>query len=333
LKENEDHIIDLLVKYHTKEANSQERADIETWLKLSEENHKLGNDIQIILEKAKHQQVNYQYNTDKAWQKVQSRLTDKGKLVDLKSSTSAWQWSLRIAASLLLIISIVYISQPWLRPAKIEFSVASTDSTLTDTLPDGTSVFLNKNTSLTHVTDKKTKQQRVQLNGEAYFEMASSTEKNFIIETSGIYVQDIGTKFNLRSYLDEEEISVVVEEGIVKLFSDDDEGIHVLAGETGYYNKIEQRFYKQEVLDVNALAYKTKVFVFNNTPLAVIISSLNQVYDLPIQLSGNIQSCQVTVSFKDEPIESIVDILAETLGLIVHINPGEIILEGKGCGL
>lgn len=332
LKENEEHIIELLARYYTGEASIQERAEAEVWLAQSAENKKLGNDIQTILKKAAQAQHQFVYNTDDAWEKVKSNF-EKGKVVEMSTRNAAWTWTLRIAASVLLLVSILFLVQQFTEPRLTELNLQSANTTLQDSLPDGTQVFLNKHSELVYVADKKGNQQRVQLSGEAYFSMSDNKAREFVIESAGVYVQDIGTKFNLRAYPDEEEISVMVEEGEVKFFSDTDEGIRVLAGETGYYNKAEQRFYKQEALNVNAIAYKTKVFVFNNTALAVIISSLNQVYDVPIQLTGNIQNCQVTVSFKDEAIESIADILAETLGLSIQINSDKIILEGKGCGL
>ena len=332
LNEIEDHIVELLARYYTDEASAQERAEAEAWIALTEENKKYANQIKVIIENAAQVKATHTYSTDKAWIKVESKINEaETKVVALNPKAGIWQWTMRIAASVLLLISIIYIGQQWFIPKNIELNLQSENTVLQDTLPDGTAIVLNKNSSMAYVADKKGSQQRVQLKGEAHFSMAETKASDFVIETFGVYVHDIGTKFNLRSYSDEEEIIVAVEEGEVKFYSDKDEGIHVFAGETGYYNKHEQKFYKNEVIDVNMLAYKTKVFVFNNASLAIIINALNDVYNTHIQLSGNIGNCQVTVSFKDESIESIADILAETLGLAHQISGNEIILEGEGC--
>lgn len=331
MKENEEHIIELLVRFYTDEVTAKEHEEVEAWLSLSAENQKLGKDIQTILEKASKNQTQFNYNTEQAWEKVKSKL-EESKVIQMPARTSALQWSLRIAASILLLLSVIYITQQWTSPKLVELNLQSTNTTLQDRLPDGTQVFLNKNSKLDYVADKKAKEQRVKLTGEAYFSMSDNPSREFIIETLGVYVQDIGTKFNLRAYPKEEEIIVAVEEGEIRFYSDEDAGIQVLAGETGYYNKQEERFYKKELLDVNVLAYKTRVFVFNNTPLSIIVNALNQVYEQPIRLSGNIAACQITVSFKDETLASIAEILAETLGLSYHISGNEIILEGKSCG-
>jgi hypothetical protein len=62
-----------------------------------------------------------------------------------------------------------------------------------------------------------------------------------------------------------------------------------------------------------------------------VVESLNEVYETKIQLRGNLKSCRLNVTFKNEPIESIAEIIAETLNLKITFSEKEILLEGSGC--
>ena len=109
-----------------------------------------------------------------------------------------------------------------------------------------------------------------------------------------------------------------------------DSGLYLKENGKGVYNKVTKRFTVDQP-DENTLAYKTKVFGFNNVELSVIIDALNEVYDKQILLRGNIQTCRLTVSFNEETQEEIIAVIAETLNLTVDRTGDQIVLEGTGC--
>src|SRR4029077_17656407 len=103
-------------------------------------------------------------------------------------------------------------------------------------------------------------------------------------------------------------------------------------------------------IDTNSLSYKTKIFSFNNTDLGSVVDKLNEVYDSKIRLANEaLRDCHLTVNFNDDKLDTVIDILAETLNLTVtrpnqpvgptpdHRQAGagpsgqEIILDGEGC--
>ncbi len=75
------------------------------------------------------------------------------------------------------------------------------------------------------------------------------------------------------------------------------------------------------------------MYSFNATDLRSAIEQINDVYDSKIKLANdNIDNCQVTVTFRNNTIDEIVDILAETMGLTVErTDQNEIILNGQRC--
>jgi ferric-dicitrate binding protein FerR (iron transport regulator) len=197
-------------------------------------------------------------------------------------------------------------------------------------LPDGSDVFLNKKTELTYAFDKKKKNHVVKLKGEAYFNIQHDDEKTFIIDAAGVFIRDIGTSFNVKAYPDSNTVEVVVEHGKVMFYTDKDSGVLLSANGKGVYNKSTKAFTVEQP-EENALAYKTKFFIFSNTDLHTAVRELNGVYDKKIVLSQNLRGCHLTVSFNNEDIDEIASVMAETLGLTIQKSGNEIRLDGPGC--
>ncbi|NJK97802.1 MAG: FecR family protein [Bacteroidales bacterium] len=85
------------------------------------------------------------------------------------------------------------------------------------TLPDGTIVWLNSASKLTYSNDFNQKNREVKLEGEGYFKVAKNKNKPFIVNTSNITVQALGTEFNVKSYPEEGIIETTLVEGSVKV--------------------------------------------------------------------------------------------------------------------
>jgi ferric-dicitrate binding protein FerR (iron transport regulator) len=208
--------------------------------------------------------------------------------------------------------------------------VVSDKGTVTDTLPDGSDVVLNKQTQLAYSFDKKKKVHKVTLKGEAYFNIQHDSTKTFIIDIDGVMIKDIGTSFNVKAYPESNTVEVVVESGEVMFYTDTDSGVYLRANGKGVYNKSTKTFTIDQP-EENALAYKTKFFTFSNTDLQKVVKSLNDVYEKEIVITDEIKNCHITVSFNNETEEEIIAIISETLGLKIIESDGKIILEGPGC--
>lgn len=88
-------------------------------------------------------------------------------------------------------------------------------------LPDGSAVWLNAATSLTYPASfNGLKERRVELSGEAYFEVAKDRAHPFIVKTVDQEVQVLGTHFNLTAYPDEKLTKTTLLEGKVKVINE-----------------------------------------------------------------------------------------------------------------
>ncbi len=328
---------DLIGKVLAGEATAEEQLQVEQWASENEANKKYYDHLKTIFEKAGLANVQIQFDTDAAWKRVKKRLgqnaDSKFKVQNSKFKVETGYWStLRIAASIIFLLGVGYVLYQW-RDVPVEtFAVTSANATVQDTLPDGSTAFLNKKSELSFEYNAKEKTRRVKLKGEAYFAVKHEEDKPFVIETGEILVRDIGTEFNLKSYPDQDTIEIVVTEGEVQFYTLKDSGLNLKAGEKGLYSKKSKEFYRIEKIDTNTLAYKTKVFSFNNTDLGAVVNLLNDVYDSKIKLiNKDLHNCRLTANFKEDNPETIVEVIAETMGLTITKQGDEILLDGKGC--
>jgi transmembrane sensor len=333
LNYNVDHIDDLIGKYLAGEAEHNEISFLESWMKEDPSNQKHFEQCKAIFDKASSINSLQEFDTDAAWIKMKSTLTKKtdAKTVQFPDQKPYRNLTWRVAASIILVVGVGYFAYRMIMPERLDsLEVISQKETISDTLPDGSDVFLNKKTELTYAFDTKKKNHVVKLKGEAYFNIQHDDDKTFIIDAAGVFIQDIGTSFNVKAYPEANTVEVVVEEGKVMFYTDGDSGVLLSANGKGVYNKLTKTFTVEQP-EENALAYKTKFFIFSNTDLQTAVHELNNVYDKKIVLGKNLSKCHLTVSFNNEDIDEIASVMAETLGLTVKKSGNEIRLEGSGC--
>ena len=228
------------------------------------------------------------------------------------------QNGLRIAASVLIVVALGYGVYQGFKPRTQIQAFASGAQTIQDTLPDGSTAFLNKKSEIRFEYNSREKTRKVKLKGEAFFEVKHEDEKPFIIETEEVLIKDLGTAFNVKAYPESNTVEVMVEQGEVQIYTLMDSGLNLLAGERGVYDKTIKKFSKLTKIDTNSLSYKTKVFSFNNTDLGSVVDKLNEVYGSKIRLANDaLRDCHLTVNFNDDKLDTIIDVLAETLNLTV----------------
>ena len=326
-----DHIDDLIGKYLAGEAGKEEILFVESWANENEGNRKHLHQCKLIFDRSAEAKVLQEFDTDAAWAKMRTRLQSAGHTVPFKSSASSRLLIWKVAASVIVVLGIGFFAYQMISGSGSKsVEVVSQKGTRSDTLPDGSGVFLNKKTELAYTYDKKEKSHVVKLKGEAYFNIQHEDDKNFIIDAAGVFIRDIGTSFNVKAYPEDNTVEVVVEEGKVMFYTDKDSGIYLSANGKGIYNKTTKEFTIEQP-EENVLAYKTRFFSFSNTDLKSAVEALNRVYDKKIVLGENLQNCRLTVSFNQENIDEIAAVMAETLGLTLQDSGGEIRLDGPGC--
>lgn len=138
-----------------------------------------------------------QYDQDNAATTVieKKAFTSKNKLL----------WISSIAASFIIILSLVYLSKSPKASSNLSKNIVATKpgSKSKISLPDGSQVWLNSESKLTYGEKFGENTREVELIGEAFFDVVKDKSRPFIIHTNSIDVKVLGTAFNVRSYPNE----------------------------------------------------------------------------------------------------------------------------------
>lgn len=319
---------ELIGKVLAGEGSEQDRTRVEQWIRQDEQNRNYYDHLKLIFERAATATVETQFDTDAAWKKVQQKIQTQGKVIALTRPNPFFQ-IVKVAAALVILAGVGYVTYQIASPPVQTLAVVSDQNTLQDTLPDGSTAFLNKRSELTFEYNPRAKTRKVVLKGEAYFSVKHEDEKPFVVEADEVLVRDIGTEFNLKAYPDKDTIEIIVTEGEVQFYTKSDSGLNLQAGDKAIYSKRTRQFTRLEKPDTNALAYKTKVFSFNNTDLLSVVNLLNDVYGSKIKLAHTgLHTCRLTANFKEDNAVIIAEVIAETMGLTITRKDDELILDG-----
>lgn len=159
-------------------------------------------------------------------------------------------------------------------------------------LPDGSKVWLNAASSLRFPTAFTGAERRVEMTGEAYFEVAKDAKHPFIVGIAGgTDVQALGTAFNIHAYTDEEHIQATLLEGSVRVRNAS--GSHVLT--PGQQARIAHGNGSMTVLEPDldrVVAWKSGFFNFQGAPLREVMRQLARWYDIEVVYEGNVPDQQ-----------------------------------------
>lgn len=150
------------------------------------------------------------------------------------------------------------------------------------TLPDGSKVWLNAASSLKYPVTFQGKERVVELQGQAYFEIAANPQQPFRVRLSkGAEVQVLGTSFDVMAYTDEKTAQATLVEGAVKIKQAAVQAI-LKPGQQAVLDQLAHTLEVQPA-DVNqVIAWKTGFFEFADTDLATIMRQVERWYDVEV---------------------------------------------------
>jgi len=148
-------------------------------------------------------------------------------------------------------------------------------------LEDGTKVWLNAASSIRFPVAFKGSERRVEITGEAYFEVAKNIEKPFRVAANGITVEVLGTHFNINSYADEATVNTTLLEGSVKVSKGDNQKI-LTPGQQAQINDKGEVKTEKNVNISEVMAWKDNQFSFENTDIKKLMRQLSRWYDVEV---------------------------------------------------
>jgi transmembrane sensor len=194
-------------------------------------------------------------------------------------------------------------------------------------LPDGTRVWLNSASSLKYPTTFAGNERRVELNGEAYFEVSKDPSKPFYVKTATQTVTVLGTHFNINSYADEIAAKTTLLEGSVRITGNTNGATAKLKPGEQAVNTITTIDVKENADIDEAVSWKNGKFLFRNTDLHTIMRQLSRWYDVDVEYQGNVAQKHYRGRIsRNVPVSEIFQIL-KTSGINFTIDGRKIIVR------
>jgi len=317
---------DKLIRYILGEASESEAQEIALWISVSDANARHFEQTKFILETSTRLAQDSPTSELDAWEIFKANREASRNQPKVRSITTYNNW-LRIAATILLIagVSAAYFYYHLGNKAPEYVIVKTLDKVRTDTLPDGSVVHLNKNSSISYTGNFKSHRE-IKLTGEAFFDVIHNNAAPFTVHIKDIDVRDIGTAFNISS--NSGRVEVIVESGLVKV-SRRTKSIELKQKEMVSIKPGDQLLKKLKNDDLLYNYYRTNEFIADHTPLQRLVNKLNEAYGVNIRIEGKtLAATPITSTFTNDSLDNILRVIKMTTPEIRIVREGnDIILK------
>lgn len=339
----------LLHKYLTGESTPDEREKVDRWMKKDEKNREFFDSLIKIWSVQPHDNV--EVDAQKAWESFSKKLPEadkKDKINPLKKTKDRFNrkgynrvTTFSAAAAALLVVALyLYLFFPGLfyqdqslaqkqpQVQKIETAMGQRTSFR---LFDGTHIYLNA-ASMVRISPYYGDTTRtIYLQGEAFFDVAHNPEAPFIVRTGEGYSRVLGTKFAVKSYPGDHQMQVTVEEGRVRLASEEkpEQAAELTKSTLGLLGADGNTQVRKVANLAEYVAWKDGQLVFESTPFQKVIPRLERWYNIRIKADSALYSQKVTASFDTEPVMEVLSVLALSLDARFKRNKRQISFNSK----
>lgn len=190
-------------------------------------------------------------------------------------------------------------------------------------LSDGTEVYLNYGSRIKYPQKFSGNTREVILFGEGYFDVTHNPAKPFIVKTGGLNVKALGTSFNVMAYPDNDEVETTLVNGKVVLEHYEEEGQSkiigsMVPGQHVRYNVKTGAVFSSQGRYEKYTSWKDGKLIFEDAPIGQVAEKLSRMFNVDIEVSDEIDDYLYTVTFVDEPLFQILDLM--TIATPVRFN-------------
>lgn len=245
-------------------------------------------------------------------------------------SSRTFKYCVAVAAALAIFVTGAVTSELVNGNRQETVLMASSENISSYVLPDGSKVWLNKNSWLSYNQKFGKKTRQVALKGEGYFEVNRDEHRPFIVKMqNNLNVKVLGTTFNVCDYPSANKSEVILRSGSVQINDNGhDESVILKPNQKFTWNEG-----KSEVSSVNAInccRWFEHRLVFDNVKLRDILENLSHKYQTEISLNvGSLADKHMSMTVRDESVEDVLDILTTLLPVRWRYQGAEIIIENK----
>lgn len=190
------------------------------------------------------------------------------------------------------------------------------------TLPDSTRVWLNAASTLRYPAAFTGSSRKVQLTGEAYFEIAKNADMPFTVQVEELEVQVLGTHFNVMAYNDEAQIKTTLLEGAVKVNNK-----RLTPGQGAHFNRSTGTLDVQEVDTEEAIAWKNGFIQLEGNDLPAVMRQIARWYNVDIIYKGTVPAHFKGIIPRNVPVSQVLKMMALTGEVHFEMNEHQIIVS------
>ena len=341
MSEQDTYYIDLITRYLSGEYTGEDLRLLSEWLKVDKE-HEATFRQYLKTWQMLEQQKNQSISIDQEWETLQARigLTEAShpsplRVVKPASNTNGFgsqvqrMWKIAAVIVILLVSSFLiyhYVAKPQ------DIIVTAQSGNIEQVLPDGSVVSLHVGSQLIYPEQFASNIRKVELKGEAYFKVAHNPLQPFIVSSNDARVEVLGTQFNVNTHTATGAMEVVLTVGKVSVYYSEKpkENVLLLPGEKAELSVEGMQIHKTANTDLNYMAWKTKILVFDNETLSDVVNTLQSVYQTTIKLTDPaLSGCKFTATFHEQSLQSVLQVIQQTLDLQVKQSGNIIEMSGK----
>ena len=316
----------LLAKYLIGNLSQEEIEELMRWRDLSAENESVYSKLfklRLSWNAAKYADGE---RVDMALEKMNVRI-DKTRRYQISRSL------LKYAAVVLLLLSFSFVGWYYFKPETyLTIALADGEGVKKVTLDDGSVIWLRGNSVLRIPESFSMVNRRVSLQGEAFFDIAKSSESQFTVVTDYMQVKVYGTSFNVNVNTKDRSVETVLVQGSVCLQSIEGRNmVKMTPGERVVYS-CDDKICLTDYVDVNVCAtWRLSQLVFENRTLREIANRLSSKYNVNV----NIESSKLAqrkfrcVVNEDESLSEVLDQLCFLASIDYWIENDEIYIYEK----
>ena len=195
-------------------------------------------------------------------------------------------------------------------------------------LSDNTRVKINAGTSVLYPArfSSHSRERNVYVTGNCHFDVARDRMHPFVVSLGGLKVKVLGTHFSVNSYNEDDNVTVTLEEGLVRVYYSR-RSMTLHPNEQLVYNRKTGAMSKSRVDALAVSSWTSGSLDFSAQPLSEIVKTIERRYCVKIRIGEGVDTARrYTMNFrKDEPVESVLKVLSMVSGNIGYLRRGDVI--------
>ncbi|MFY0256233.1 FecR family protein [Chitinophaga sp. 30R24] len=311
MEPSDTYLHELIAKKLSGQCTEPESAVLQQWLDASPENKAEYELLSKIWQHSDHSSPSLrQYNIDAAWDKTNRYISP---VISIRTITKYRQY----AAAAVVVLALVTGTWWLLHSGGKKHELAANDGKIKSLeLPDKSIVTLRQGARIRYINGYHHDQRIVEVEGEAFFEIANDPAHPFFVKTPNQSVIEVlGTSFTVQTGTD--STAVTVASGKVKLSIEGDTTAIILgSGQRGVWGN--GQLYARDNNNPNFIAWKTGILQFNDQTLLEILPQLADFYAKDIRVDDQYLETasqqKATISFRNQSCDDVLHELQLLLG-------------------